>query len=452
MEQTATSDSIPVPGRAGWRGISLPRLTGKSVILFAALFALFGWWIFSPRSSGFAYRTAPAEKGDLVVTIDATGTVEPVEVIDVGAQVAGMISAFGTDKNGKTIDYGSEVEEGTKLAQIDDSLYQAEVNRSRAEVQVAKAQVAQAQAKLAQAQRDWNRAQILGPTNAMAKANYDAFEAAYRLAQAEIGVAEGAVAQAEAAQFKAEKNLGYTTISAPVRGVIIDRRVNIGQTVVSSLNAPSLFLIAKDLRQMQVWVSVNEADIGSIFPGQQALFTVDARPGEKFSGTVGKIRLNASMNQNVVTYVVEVNTDNSDNRLLPYLTANVRFQVKDLRDVLLVPNSAARWSPGKGDGAPGRSEQKSSPKPPQEIGARAAGETKPVVSKVWRLAGDSPEPIDVKLLGTDGRVTAVESQALQAGDPVIIGRNEAEDGTGSSSSGNPFVPQMPRGSRRGGFH
>ena len=143
----------------------------------------------------------------------------------------------------------------------------------------------------------------------------------------------------------AQRNLSYCTIKSPVKGVIIDRRVNIGQTVVSSLNAPSLFLIAKDLKRMEVWVSVNEADIGNIHQGQPVSFTVDAYPNEIFHGEVGKVRLNATMTQNVVTYTVEVITDNSSGKLLPYLTANVLFELSQKENVLLVPNVALRWSP-----------------------------------------------------------------------------------------------------------
>src|SRR5262249_7938018 len=154
----------------------------------------------------------------------------------------------------------------------------------------------------------------------------------YNVAKANIGVADAAIEQAkantlvsQAAVDKAQRNLDFCTIKSPVDGVIIDRRVNIGQTVVASLNAPSLFLIAKDLTKMQVWVAVNEADVGRIKPGTPVTFTCDSFPGHEFSGTVVKVRLNAAMTQNVVTYTVEIETENPDQVLLPYLTANVRF-------------------------------------------------------------------------------------------------------------------------------
>ena len=144
---------------------------------------------------------------------------------------------------------------------------------------------------------------------------------------------------------EAKRNLEYCIIKAPVNGVVIDRKVNVGQTVVSNMSASSLFSIAKDLRKMEVWASVNEADIGGIRKGQSVSFTVDAFPREKFAGKVGKIRLNATMSQNVVTYVVEVATDNSSLRLLPYLSANLSFEVDRRDNALAVPNAALRFRP-----------------------------------------------------------------------------------------------------------
>ena len=278
-------------------------------------------------------------KGDLEVTVGATGTVEPEELVDVGAQVAGKIVAFGKDKNGKPIDYGSAVEAGMVLARIDDSLFAAEVSQakaqlaqSRANVQRAEADLGQLKAKLIQAESDWLRAEKLGPSEALSQSDFDAARSAYDVARANLNVGQAAlrqtkeaVAQSEAVLKKANQNLDYCTIRSPVKGVIIDRRVNIGQTVVASLSAPSLFLIAKDLKRLQIWVAVNEADIGNIRVGQPVSFTVDAFPRDTFAGTVGKVRLNATMTQNVVTYTVEVITDNSDGKLMPYLTANVKF-------------------------------------------------------------------------------------------------------------------------------
>ena len=283
-----------------------------AVVLISATVA---WYHHSRPDDAAVYQTAKVARGDLAVTISATGTVEPEEVVDVGAQVAGQILSFGQDVDGQPVDYGSKVAKGTVLARIDPSLYTAEeanvlaqVQAAQAGLQRAQADLVQYQAKLRQAQRDWQRAEKLGPSEALARVSYDAYRSAYETAKANLAVGQAAIeqaraglAQSQALLSRAKRNLDYCTIVSPVDGVIIDRRVNIGQTVVASLNAPSLFLIAKDLTRMQVLVAVNEADIGRIHPGQPVTFTVDAFPGQAFQGTVGKVRLNAAMTQNVVT-------------------------------------------------------------------------------------------------------------------------------------------------------
>jgi len=435
------------------------------VVLVLGLAAAGAAWYFrSAQDPPVAYRTAEVKRDDLVVSIAATGTVEPEEVIDVGAQVAGQILSFGKDENGKTIDYGSAVDEGMVLARIDDSLYAADAAQANAQLQVAKAGVAradadliQAKAKLYQAQRDWERAQKLGPSEALAATSYDAYKSAYETAKsnvavsvAAIGQAQADVAQAEAVLKRAQRNLGYCTIRSPVKGIIIDRRVNIGQTVVASLNAPSLFLIAKDLKRMQVWASVNEADIGNIHPGQPVSFTVDAYPDQIFHGEVGKIRLNASMTQNVVTYTVEIITDNTSGKLLPYLTANVNFELDRRSNVLLVPKAALHWSPqpeqivpefrkanleSSGNGHP-PAEQTVSMKPAGRNGARRH----PGI--VWILEGNLVRPVKVKTGLSDGALTEVSGNDLQAGQPVVIG--EMRSAAADTSTANPFTPQIRR--------
>ena len=210
----------------------------------------------------------------------------------------------------------------------------------------------QLEAKCEQTEQEWKRAESLLATKAIAESDYDTAGPNCKSAKANVAVGKATVRQNKAALRMAKTNLGYTTIKSPVRGVIIDRRVNIGQTVVASLNAPSLFLIAKDLRRMQVWASVNEADIGQIRVDMPVRFTVDAHPGQTFHGKVTQIRMNATMTQNVVTYTVVVTTDNSSGKLLPYLTANVQFEVDKRSGVLLVPNAALRWKPQASQIAP----------------------------------------------------------------------------------------------------
>ena len=443
---------------------------GMKVVIVSAAILLIGataaWYRSRSNGNEAGYQTAPAKRGDILVTISATGTVEPQEVVDVGAQVAGQILSFGQDVNGQTVDYGSQVTKGTVLARIDDSLYTAESANAQAQVQAAQAGVERAQAdleqykaKLNQAQRDWQRAEKIGPSQALAQASYDAYRSAFETAKANVGVGQAAIvqaraglAQAQAVLSRAQRNLGYCTIVSPVDGVVIDRRVNIGQTVVASLNAPSLFLIAKDLTRMQVWVAVNEADIGKIHPGQPVTFTVDAFPGETFQGSVGKVRLNASMTQNVVTYTVEILTDNKDKRLLPYLTANVQFELQRLENVLQVPNAALRWKPQADQIDPQfrKAGSQAVPADARTAGADQAGTRgdRPSTGKrrlLWAVDGAYVRAITVKAGVSDGILTAVAGDSLSEGMSVVIGA--AVKGSGPSDARNPFTPQFRRSSR-----
>jgi len=425
---------------------SRKRTIGIAVAV--VVLGILAWVWRSQAGQKTEFRTARITRGDVATTISATGTIEPEEVVDVGAQVAGQISSFGTDKNGKMIDYGSSVEEGTVLAKIDESVYAADLALSRAQVEQdlagelsATANLAQLKAKASQASADWKRAEELGPSEALARTVYDSYKASYDIAVANVAVGEAALAQAKAATVqaratldKAERNLAFCTITSPVAGVIIDRRVIAGQTVVASLNAPSLFLIAKDLTKMQIWVGVNEADIGRIVPGAPVVFTCDTFPGREFSGTVGKVRLNATMTQNVVMYTVEVNTENPQKLLLPYLTASVRFVVRKDSRALLAPNSALRWLPSSlAEVSPDCRSWK-----PLEGTAGSGSGTR---GTVWLKDGNYARPVDVAVGASDGVSTAVSATALTEDQEVItgeIGRSQ------SGGAANPFMPAPQR--------
>jgi HlyD family secretion protein len=336
-----------------------------ALVVVLAMLAGGGYWYWlSQKSPHTSFRFEEVTRGNLIATVSSTGTLQPREVVDVGAQVAGPIIFLGKDENtqSKIVDWGSEVQgpildsdgnivqKGTVLAQIDDSLYKAQVNSAEAAVKSAQADLLLKTAQHEQATKDWTRAQSLFPTGGIAQAEYDQFQASYKVTQANVEVSKANIGTAQANLRTAQTNLRYTTITSPVKGVVIDRRVNVGQTVVASLSAPSLFLIAKDLTKMEVWATVNEVDVGKIKQGQDVKFTVDAFPGRVFKGKVvpqGKraTRLNATMNQNVVTYTVVVSADNQDETLYPYLTANLSFIVADKKDVLRVPNAALRWQP-----------------------------------------------------------------------------------------------------------
>jgi HlyD family secretion protein len=276
------------------------------------------------------------------------------------------------------------------------------------------------------------------------------------------------IAQATANVKDAQRNVDYCTIKSPIKGVILDRRVNIGQTVVSSLNAPSLFLIAKDLTKIQVWVSVNEADSPKIHAGMPVNFTVDGID-RTFKGTVDKMRLNATMTQNVVTYTVEVNADNTDLALIPYRTANVQFLVNEQDNVLLAPNAALRWRPrqtastgdattaGTAPASSGTATASATASGTARKGSRGTAATassgdatKPKPGTVYVLDNGTPRAVKVQTGLTDGVDTAIVGGDLKAGDQIILNYTVSSSGGADSGTTNPFAPQLLRGGRGGG--
>lgn len=373
------------------------------------------------------FRTLPVVRDELFIGVTATGTVEPVEIIDVGAQIIGSIKSFGPDPDqpGKTIDYRSRVKQGAVLAQMDDLPHRAELDRATVDLRLAEAELTRARARARQTGRDLDRVEKLRA--AVSLAEHDRAQAENEIATAEVAIAEAKLAQAEIAKKQAEINLGYTVISSPVDGVVIDRRVNVGQTVVAGLNAPSLFLLAKNLNQMLVWAAVNEADIGDIHVGQKVTFTVDAYPDQTFSGTVSQVRLNASLQQNVVTYGVIVDVENKDGKLLPYMTAKLQFEVARHIDATLVPNQALRWRPTWDQISPEYRSQL--PQPEVPAAADQSGSNQPETTgtraetttpTVWVLAEDGfVRPVAVEIGLSDGMMTEVVAGDLTPGDEVV---------------------------------
>ncbi len=411
------------------------------LVIVVAIAAGVYWGFFAGSKESVKFKTTKIMRGDVVKTIEATGTVEPEDLVDVGARVSGEIVSFGKDSDGKELDFGSIVKEGDLMALIDDKIPQTNFQQAKANLQQAKANLEQSKASLLvseaakrKAERDWLRAKALGVSEALSQASYDDYLSTWEKSVAEVEAskakilaAEAAILHSEAALETAKRNLEYCVIKAPVDGVIISREVNVGQTVVSSMNASSLFLLAKDLKKMEVWASVNEADIANIKVGQPVEFTVDARAREKFKGVVGKIRLNATMSQNVVTYVVEVLTDNTDGRLLPYLTANLNFEVERVSDSIYVPNAALRWRPTS----------------QEQVVEGVDLASLPRGRRVWVKAGeDKVRPIDVKVLLNNDSVSAIASPELNENTEVVVGI-EQPSATKSKAGTNPFMPKMP---------
>lgn len=378
------------------------------------------WYVNSNDDKRPEFRTLPAQRGDLLLAVSATGTVEPVEVIDVGAQIVGRVKAFGPDPNqpGKVIDFGSHVKAGAILALLDDSPYLADVEKAKANLKLAQANAQRAQAQLTQVAADFKRAKTLRDTNS--ESDYDRAFAQNEMAKADVAVSDAQVEQAQIALQQAQINLSYATIGAPIDGIVIDRRVNVGQTVVAGLNAPSLFLLARDLSRLQVWAGVNEADIGEIRIGQKVNFRVDAYREQSFNGKVSQIRLNAGMSNNVVTYGVVVDIDNSDGALLPYMTANLQFEVARKSNVILVANQALRWQPSWDEITP--AERGRFPEPPRDKN-RESSTVETTDPTVWILADDGlVRPVTVKTGLTDGMSTEIADDSIAEGDTIVVGK------------------------------
>lgn len=445
------------------------------------------------------FRTATVTRGDFVNKVQATGTLEPQELVDVGAQVTGEIKEFGTDVQGNRVDYGSEVKAGQLLARIDDTIVELDIKRAEASVAQAKAQilsadaaVAQAKANISQSQanknkadRDMERARKLGVGEALSQMDFDQYVNAAESAAANLESAEAQLRTAEAqqanaaaqlqsaeAQLQSElRNRDYTRISTPVDGTIVVRQVNVGQTVVSNMNATTLFLVARDLSKMQIWASVNEADIAKVTPDQKVRYTVDALPNETFTGTVNKIRPNATMSSNVVTYIVEVDIDNPDRKLLPYMSANADFIVQELKDVLLVAEAAFDFHPEKEMIAPGSAPRggrgaAASPAPEGGSAANGSAEDTPPAAEgpdsdagepalVWKKVGDKVAPVRVRKGVSDGTravVTPAEGESLEPGTELVTGVSLAEGEVASEGakdgSNNLFGMKRPERRQR----
>jgi HlyD family secretion protein len=431
------------------------------LLLVIAALAGGGWMLYVEHTKvpQAAFSTVKVTRGNLDLIIRASGPVEPEEAIDVGAQVNGIVTSFGTDLDQPKmpINYNSRVEPGTVLAHIDDAIYQTQVASAQANLDHGQADVETAKAKIDQANADLDRAKRELPTRAISQADYDAAVANQKVAVASLGLANAEVQQAQAALNQAKINLAYTVIKSPVKGTIIDRRVNIGQTVVSSLSAPSLFLIALDLAKMQIWASVNEADVQQIYPGQTVQFTVDAVPDRVFQGTVLEVHNNASMTQNVVTYTVVITVDNSDGKLRPYLTANVQFDAGRHPNVLQVPNAALRWRPLPAQVRPDdrdaflkRQQARAAAQLPN---ANTGGPVKVDLTAekdrrqqgtLWVQDGQFVRPVKVKIGVSDGAVTEITSGDIKEGDDVVTGEQHA---AASDNSQNPFLPKLSGGGR-----
>lgn len=410
------------------------------------------------RKTGPEYFTGKVERGDIREVIQATGTINPVTSVTVGSQVSGMISKL-------YVDFNSKVKKGQVIAEIDPSLFRGAVLQAIADLQNAQASLAAAKSNLAkdeamqkQDKFDYERISRLAQQGVMseqqgyqAKAAYDAITAQVASDHAAIQQAEAQIAQKTANLKVAQTNLDYTVIRAPINGTVVNRSVDIGQTVAASLQAPTLFTIALDLTKMQVYAKTDEGDVGQIRPGLNVDFQVDAFPKETFHGVVDQVRMNATTVQNVVTYDTVVNFDNPQMKLFPGMTAYVSIPVAAVNDVVKIPNAALRYKPDLdsekiqelyqqyGIQAPQSSARESSSSGRQGGKGNSANRETSAASDsavVWKLLADkSLQPVPVHIGLTDHTYTALLSGNLNPGDELITGAVSAKSGSSAPTLG-----------------
>src|SRR6185436_6537237 len=370
--------------------------------------------------------TAEVTQGDVVATVEATGTLEAVTTVEVGTQVSGTIKTLGADFN-------SQVRQGQVIAQLDPSLFDTQVAQERATVSRLKAEVDRARVQAEDAKVKLGRARDLADKELIAKSDLDAAVSTANAADASVKSAEAQMVQAQASLNQAQVNLSHTIIRAPIDGVVIARNVNIGQTVAASMQAPVLFVIAQDLREMQVNASVDEADIGKIAPSQQVSFQVDAYPGKTFAGRVRQVRLAPVVDQNVVSYVTVIDVPNPELQLKPGMTANVAITLARADDVLKVPNAALRYRPdaqtleAHGLAATPAAErpraERAGGRTPTERaqGERTLAERRSTHRRVWVLNGETLTSVRVETGVDDGTTTAIVGGDLSEGARVVTG-------------------------------
>jgi HlyD family secretion protein len=364
------------------------------------------------------YVTEEASRGNLVATVSATGRLQPTNQVDVGSELSGTITRVLVDDNDR-------VKKGQVLAQLDLSRLQDQVAKSRAALAAAEAQLSQMQATEAEARANLARLrQVAGLSGGKvpSKAEMEAAEAALKRAAANVANARASIAQAEAQLKSDETNLAKASIRSPVNGMVLRRKVEPGQTVAASLQAPVLFTLAEDLSQMTLEVDVDEADVGRVREGQSATFTVDAHPGRRYPSKLVRVGYGSQLKDNVVSYLTVLSVDNADLSLRPGMTGTAEITTTRRENVLLVPNAALRFSPPT-KLAPTASRglvASMLPRPPS-AGSKppAKAPAKGQAQRVWVLRGGEPAPVAVTIGASDGRMSEVTGGELREGMQVI---------------------------------
>lgn len=371
-----------------------------SIIVLSCLLIL----INGHKDSG--YMTVPARKDTIIEAVEASGTVNPVNTVDIGSQVSGMIKTI-------YVDYNSKVTKGQLLAQIDTSLFQAQVDKARGDLEAATSNKAKVEAMLAYDKKNYERYKKLYSKNYVAKSELDLAEATYKSDLAQLAAAQGTINQARATLNNNLTNLKYTKIISPVDGIVVSRDVDEGQTVAASFQTPTLFQVAQDLTKMQIEVNVSEADIGKIKKGQDVEYTLDGYADAVFYGTVSEVRIAPTTVSNVVTYTVIVLVDNSEKKMIPGMTANVSIITNKSENVICVPTDALKFTPTEITGGKKYKEQ-----------------------GLWILKDNKPQRITIQTGAKDTEKTEIISKDLCENDKVIIKKKGDKD-TQNATGGKP---------------
>lgn len=369
-----------------------------------------GVWQFSRQHQQPPQRfeTVKLDRGAILSKVTATGTLSALVTVQVGSQVSGRLQQI-------LVDFNAPVRKGQVLAKLDPQLFDAALEQAKANAMASRGGLRKAQIQALDLERQYLRAKSLSERKLIAPADLDTAFATSEAAKAQVEVAQGNAEQAMASLHQAEVNLAYTTIVSPINGVVISRNVDVGQTVAASLQAPTLFVIAEDLRKVQVDSSVAEADVGKLRPGMNAEFSVDAYPAERFHGQVRQIRNAPQTVQNVVTYDAVIDVANPELKLKPGMTANVSFVVAERQGALRLPNAALRFRLPDSKGEKGARDKRRGNGETTRSGPHGASD----VRKVWVLRDGKPQEAKVKVGISDGSVTELVSAELHEGNEII---------------------------------
>ena len=383
-----------------------------ALLALVAAWAL--WRIVDAGANGdVQFRTAEVQRADLTITVTATGELTPVNQVEVGTEVSGTIEAV-------EVDYNDIVTAGQVLARLDPEQLEARVRQAKASLALARARVQDADATIMETRNRLRRTRELLNKGLSSQENLDIAEAAFKRAEASHAIAAAQVIQAEAVLDAEQTALSKAVIRSPIDGIVLKRSIEPGQTVAASFQAPVLFTLAEDLTKMELHVDIDEADVGQVQVGQSADFTVDAYPNRRFPGKILKVYNAPQVVQDVVTYEAILAVDNSALLLRPGMTATADITVKSVKDALLVPNAALRFTPPAPEdtGGSNRSLFPGPPLPEKDLSrAILPGQSQ---QRVWTLAGSTPVMVPLTIGMTDGRRTEVIAGDLEAGMPLLV--------------------------------